>query len=67
MGACVSNAAPLGDTSLLAASATDAFIAAFCWQPLSGGMMIGGEAGRMTSHFGERRVPKYGRISARLE
>jgi hypothetical protein len=44
-----------------------AFIAAFSWQPLSGGAMIGAEVGRRISRFGERRVPKYGGISARLE
>jgi hypothetical protein len=55
MGASVSQAAPLGAASFRAA--TDAFIAAFCWQPLSGGVLIGAEVGRMTS-----RVPKYGRI-----
>jgi hypothetical protein len=30
----------LGEAAFLAASATDAFIAAFFWQPLSGGAMI---------------------------
>jgi hypothetical protein len=44
----MSQAAPLGDASLPAASATDAFTAAFCWQPLFGGgggggvMIVGG-------------------------
>jgi hypothetical protein len=38
----------------------DTFIAAFCWQPLSGGVMIGAEVGRMMSRFGEGRGPKYG-------
>ncbi len=41
MGTCVSQAAPLGDASLPAAFATGAFIAAFTWQPLFGGVMIG--------------------------
>jgi hypothetical protein len=36
----------------------------FSWQPLSGGVMIGAEVGRMTSRFGECRVPKYGRLMA---
>ena len=40
MGASVSRAGPLGHSSLLAASVMDAFIAASCWQPLSGGVMI---------------------------
>ncbi|HUE16067.1 MAG TPA: hypothetical protein VMR25_17990 [Planctomycetaceae bacterium] len=40
------------------------FIAAIFWQPLSGGMMIGGEVGRMTSRFGESRDPKYGGLMA---
>jgi hypothetical protein len=43
MGASVSRAALLGDASLPAASATDAF--AFSWQPLSGGVLIGAEVG----------------------
>ncbi len=64
MGACVSQAAPLGDAFLPAPSATDAFIAAFFWQPLSGWVMIAAEVGRMTSRFGESRVPKYGRFLA---
>jgi len=64
MGARVSQAAPVGDASIPVASATGAFIAAFCWQPLSGGVMIGAEVGRMTSRFGKRRVPKYGRLMA---
>jgi len=67
MGARVSQATPFGDTSIPTASATDAFIAAFCWQPLLGGVMIGAEVGRMTSRFGERGVPKYGRISIPAE
>jgi len=62
----VSQAAPLGDASLPAASATGAYVAAFCRQPLSGGVTIGAEVGRMTSRVGESRVPKYGGISARL-
>jgi hypothetical protein len=53
---------PLGAASFLAA--TGAFIAAFSWQPLSGGMMIGAELGRVTSRIGESRVPKYGGFSA---
>jgi hypothetical protein len=64
MGARVSQVAPLGDASLPAASATGAFIAVFCWQPLFGGVMIGAEAGRMTSRFGGSRDPKYGHFSA---
>jgi hypothetical protein len=62
MGARMSQAAPVGDASIPAASETGAFIAAFSWQPLSGGVMIGAEVGRMTSRVGERRVPKYGRL-----
>jgi len=65
MGTSVSQAAPLGDKSLPAASAMDAF--ALSWQPLSGGVMIGAEAGRITSRFGESRVSKYGRFSTGLE
>jgi hypothetical protein len=61
MGASVSQAAPLGDAFLPAASATGDFIAAFTWQPLFGGVMIEADVGRMTSRFGESRVPKYGR------
>jgi len=64
MGATMSGVVPLGDPSFLPASETDAFIASFCWQSLSGGVMIGAEVGRMTSRFGERRVPKYGGFSA---
>jgi hypothetical protein len=60
MGASVSQAAPLGDTSLPAASATGTFIAAFTWQPLSGGVMIGAKVDRMTSRFGESRASIYG-------
>jgi hypothetical protein len=48
MGTRVSQAVPLGDASLPAASATGAFIAVLCWQPLSGGVMIGAEVDRMT-------------------
>jgi hypothetical protein len=55
MGTSVSGAAPLGDGP---------FIAAIFWRPLSGGMMIRVEAGRMTSRFGDSRVPKYGRLTA---
>jgi hypothetical protein len=58
---------PLGDPSFPAASATGAFIAAFIWQPLFGGVMIGAEVGRMTSRFGASRVPKYGRFMAIAE
>ena len=58
MGASVSQAALLGDASLPAGSATGAFIAAFSWQPLSGGVMIGAEVGRMMSRVGESRVPR---------
>jgi hypothetical protein len=64
VGAWVSQVAPLGDPSLPAASATDALIAAFTRQPLSVGVMIGAEAGRMTSRFGESRAPKCGRLTA---
>jgi hypothetical protein len=53
-----------GAASFPLASVTGAFVAAFCWQLLSGGVMIAAEAGRMTSRFGERRVPKYGRLMA---
>jgi hypothetical protein len=49
MGASVSGVVLLDDPSFLAASATDAFIAACSWQPLFGGVMIGAEVGRMTS------------------
>jgi hypothetical protein len=67
MGARMSQAAPVGDASIRAASATGAFIAAFSCRPLFGGVMIGAEVGRMTSRFGESRVPKYGGFSARLK
>jgi len=67
MGSSVSQAAPLGDTSLPAASVTDAFIAAFSWRPLSGGVTIAAELGRMTNGDGESRVPKYGRLMVRVE
>jgi hypothetical protein len=63
MGARMSQAAPLGDPSIPAASATDACVAAFSRRPLHGGVMIGAEVGRMTSRFGESRVPKYGGFS----
>ena len=36
----------------------------FSWQPLSGGVMIGAEVGRMTSRVGESPAPKYGRLTA---
>jgi hypothetical protein len=62
MGAPMPQAISLDDAS--SAPATDAFLAAFSWQPLSGEVIIVVEAGRMTSRFGERRVPKYGRFSA---
>jgi hypothetical protein len=45
MGTSVSQAATLGDASFPAASATDAFMAAFSWWLLSGGVMIGEERG----------------------
>jgi len=64
MGISVSQAGPLSDASLPAASATGAFIAVFCWQPLFGGVMIGAEAGRMTSRFRESRAPKSGPVLA---
>jgi hypothetical protein len=67
MGSSVSGVVPLGDPSFLAAPATGAFIAAFPWQPLSGGVMIGVELGRMTTRFGESRVPNYGRFVAFTE
>jgi hypothetical protein len=60
----VTRAAPLGNASFAATSAMGAFIAAFSWQPLSGGVMIGAEAGRVTSRVGESRVPKYGGLMA---
>jgi hypothetical protein len=63
MKASVSGVVPLGDPSFPAASATDAFIAAFSWQQLSGGVLIGAELGRITSRFGDSRVPKYGGFS----
>jgi hypothetical protein len=59
MRAWVSQAVPLGDASLPAASATGAPIAAVSWQPLSGGVMIGAEVGRRASRVGDSRVPKY--------
>lgn len=61
MGTCVSRAAPLGDASFPAASATGASIAAFSREAPSGGMMVGAEVGRMTSRPGGSRDPKYGR------
>jgi hypothetical protein len=64
MGTSVSQAAPLGDASIPATSATGACIAAFSWRLPSGWVMIRATVGRMTSHFGERRVPKYGGFSA---
>jgi hypothetical protein len=63
----LSQAAPLGNASFPPASATGAFIAAFSWQPLSGGVMVRTEMGRMTSRFGESRVPKYGRLTGTAE
>jgi hypothetical protein len=45
--------------------ATGTFVAAFSWQPLFGGVTIGAEVGRMTSRFGESRVPKYGPLLTR--
>ena len=36
------------------------------WRPLSGGVVIGAEVGRMSSRDGESRVPKYGRFLPRL-
>lgn len=67
MGAWVSRAISFGDASLPKSSATDAFIAAFSWQPLSGGVMIGAEVGRMTSRVGESRAPKSGPLMASPE
>ena len=61
MHARVSQAAPVGDASIPAASTTGAFIAAFC-QPLSGGVMIGGGGEPHDEHFGESCMPKYGRF-----
>ena len=58
MHARVSRIVPLGDPSLPAASETGALNAAFSWKPPSGGVMIGAEAGRITSAC--RRI---GRIS----
>jgi hypothetical protein len=58
MGASVSGVVFLDDAS--SAFATDAFLAPCSWQPLSGGVMIGAEVARMTSHVGGSRVPKYG-------
>jgi hypothetical protein len=62
MGASKSGAISLDDAS--SASATDAIISAIFWQPLFGGVMIGAEVDRMTSRFGESRVPKYGGLMA---
>jgi hypothetical protein len=67
MGARVSQATPFGDASIPTASATGAFVAAFSWQPLSGGVMIGAEVGRMTSRAGESPAPKYGPLMALTE
>ena len=53
MGARMSQAAPVGDASIPAASETDAFIAAFCWQPLSGGVMIGARDGSRGTMSGQ--------------
>jgi uncharacterized membrane protein len=58
MDASVSELVSLDDPSFLAASAWGALIAAVFWQPLSGGVMIRAELGRMTSRFGESRAPK---------
>jgi hypothetical protein len=60
MGTWVSQGAPLVNASLPAASATSAFIAAFSWQSLAGGVMIAAEVGHLTIRVGEIRVPKYG-------
>jgi hypothetical protein len=38
---------------------TDTFIAAFCWQPLAGGVKIVVEVGRMTNRVSNSRAPKY--------
>ncbi|HUE13890.1 MAG TPA: hypothetical protein VMR25_06990 [Planctomycetaceae bacterium] len=64
MGARVSQVVPVGDASIPAASATGAFIAAFSWRLLFGGVLIGAEVGRITSRFGDSRVPKYGGLMA---
>jgi hypothetical protein len=64
MGSSVSQATAVGDASIPAASARDAFIAAFSRQRLVGGVMIGAQVGRMTSRFGESRASKYGRLMA---
>ena len=64
MGTCVLQAAPLGPASFRAASATDAFIAAFSWRLLSRGVMIGAEVGRMSSHVGDSDAPKDGPLMA---
>ena len=50
MGTSVSQADPLGDASLPTAAVMGAFVASFAWQPLSGGVMIGGEIGSIASH-----------------
>jgi hypothetical protein len=63
MGASVSGGVPLSDPSSPATSTTDTFIAAFCWQPLLGGVMIGAEAGRMSSRVGASSAAKYGGFS----
>jgi hypothetical protein len=48
MSARMSQAAPVGDASIPAASAASAFVAAFSWRLLAGGVMIGAEVARMT-------------------
>ena len=58
----MSRAAPLGDLFLPATPATGAFIAAFSWQPLAGGVMIGAEVGRTKSRVDGGLAPKYGRL-----
>jgi hypothetical protein len=61
MGSSVSGVVRLGEPFFL----TSVLIAALSWQPLSGGVMIGPEMGRMTSRFGESCVSKYGGFSVR--
>ena len=53
MGARMSQAAPVGDASIPAASATGAFIAAFCRGPLSSGVMIGARDGNRGTMSGQ--------------
>jgi hypothetical protein len=64
MGASVSDAAPLGDASFGPCPRQGAFIAAFSWQPVYGGVMIGAGVSGMTSRVDESRPPKYGRLTA---